>query len=173
MIQLRVISGPHSGLKLDLAKSSVLLGRSKNCDLVLKLDSHVSRVHGEIFRTGSRLSYQDLGSKTGSVIESAGSSTKLGLFLPKCPLRNRDRIRTLLVECAWCSLKYNPWARATYERIHGGKQVRRKKAAVALARRILVVAWAMLRDESDYDPNKLLIKPPLPSAGQVAAVRGG
>jgi len=84
--------------------------------------------------------------------------------------RGSRLLRTLLVECAWCSLKYNPWARATYERIHGGKQVRRKKAAVALARRILVVAWAMLRDESDYDPQKLS---PLPSAGEVAAVRGG
>ena len=59
-------------------------------------------------------------------------------------------LRTLLVECAWCSLRYNPWARATYERIHGGKQVRRKKAAIALARKILVMAWAMLRDGKDY-----------------------
>lgn len=62
-----------------------------------------------------------------------------------------------LVECAWCSLQYNPWARITYERIHGGKRVRRKKAAVALARRILVMAWAMLRDGSDYDPQKLAV----------------
>ena len=71
--------------------------------------------------------------------------------------RGSRLLRTLLVECAWCSLKYNPWARTTYERIHGGKRVRRKKAAVALARRILVVAWAMLRDGSDYDSKKLLI----------------
>ena len=70
-------------------------------------------------------------------------------------------LRTLLVECAWCSLKYNPWARATYERIHGGKRVRRKKAAVALARRILVVSWAMLRDECNYDPKKLQAGEPL------------
>lgn len=65
-------------------------------------------------------------------------------------------LRTLLVECAWCSLRYNEWSRATYARIHGGKKVRRKKAAVALARKILVVAWAMLRDESDYDEQRLL-----------------
>jgi transposase len=72
--------------------------------------------------------------------------------------RGSRLLRTLLVECAWCSLKYNPWARLTYERIHGGKRVRRKKAAVALARRILVVAWAMLRDETDYDPGKLSLE---------------
>ena len=47
-------------------------------------------------------------------------------------------------------------SRLTYERIHGGKRVRRKKAAVALARKILVLAWAMLRDETDYDPSRLL-----------------
>ena len=65
-------------------------------------------------------------------------------------------LRTLLLECAWCSLRYNQWSRDTFERIHGGKQVRRKKAAVALARKILVVAWAMLRDESDYDIKRLI-----------------
>ena len=68
--------------------------------------------------------------------------------------RGSRLLRTLLVQCAWCSLKYNDWARATYERIHGGKKVRRKKAAIALARKLLVVAWAMLRDESDYDPSR-------------------
>ena len=61
-------------------------------------------------------------------------------------------LRTLLVECAWCSLKYNQWSRETYQRIHRGTQARKKKAAVALARKILVIAWAMLREETDYDP---------------------
>lgn len=70
--------------------------------------------------------------------------------------RGSRLLRTLLVECAWCSLRYNQWSRLTYERIHGGKRVRRKKAAVALARKILVMAWAMLRDEADYDPGRLL-----------------
>ena len=68
--------------------------------------------------------------------------------------RGSRLLRTLLVECAWCSLRYNQWARATYERVHGGKRVRRKKAAVALARKILVMAWAMLRNQTDYDPTR-------------------
>ena len=63
-------------------------------------------------------------------------------------------LRTLLVECAWCSLQYNDWSRTTYDRIHGGKQTRKKKAAVALARKILIVAWALMRDQSDYDPER-------------------
>jgi transposase len=63
-------------------------------------------------------------------------------------------LRTLLVECAWCSLQYNPWSRETYDRIHGGKQSRKKKAAVAIARKILILAWALMRDDVDYDPER-------------------
>lgn len=63
-------------------------------------------------------------------------------------------LRTLLVECAWCSLRYNLWSRETYDRIYGGKQARKKKAAVAMARKILILAWAMMRDDVDYDPER-------------------
>lgn len=72
-------------------------------------------------------------------------------------------LRTLLVECAWCSLRYNQWSRETYDRIHAGKQPRKKKAAVAMARKILVLAWAMMRDEVDYDPERNLEHAPEPA----------
>ena len=68
--------------------------------------------------------------------------------------RGPGLLRTLLVECAWTSLQYNTWSRQTYERIHGGSRTRRKKAAIALARKILVLAWAMMRDQTDYDPDR-------------------
>ena len=55
-------------------------------------------------------------------------------------------LRKLLVECAWCMLRYNPWARAQYARLTGGGASRRKPAVVALARKLLVRCWAMLRD---------------------------
>jgi transposase len=55
-------------------------------------------------------------------------------------------LRKLLVECAWCMLRYNPWAREVDMRLTGGGQARRKPAVVALARKILVRCWAMLRD---------------------------
>lgn len=55
-------------------------------------------------------------------------------------------LRKLLVECAWCSLRYNAWARRVYLRLSGGGKVKKKQAIVALARKILVRAWAMLRD---------------------------
>ncbi len=40
-------------------------------------------------------------------------------------------LRKLLVECAWCMLRYNPWARAQYARLTGGGVSRKKPAIVA------------------------------------------
>lgn len=54
-------------------------------------------------------------------------------------------LRKLLVECAWVMLRYNGWARAVYARLSRGK-ARKKQAIVALARKLLVRCWAMLRD---------------------------
>jgi transposase len=54
-------------------------------------------------------------------------------------------LRKMLVECAWAMQRYNPWARAVYQRLSRGK-ARKKQAIVALARKLLVRCWAMLRD---------------------------
>jgi transposase len=59
-------------------------------------------------------------------------------------------LRKLLVECAWCSLRYNAWAREVYLRISHGGKARKKQAIVALARKILVRCWAMLRDGAPW-----------------------
>ena len=76
--------------------------------------------------------------------------------------RGSRLLRTMLLECAWVSLRYNSWARATYDRIHGGARTRKKKAAVALARKIAVVAWSMLKHETDWDPERMGIVKPAP-----------
>ena len=68
--------------------------------------------------------------------------------------RGSRLLRTLLLECAWMSLRYNEWSRTTYDRIHGGQQTRKKKAAIALARKIAVVAWSMLKHKTDWDPQR-------------------
>ncbi len=70
--------------------------------------------------------------------------------------RGNPLARTILVECAWASLRYNPWAKGVYERISGKQKTRKKKAAVALARKIAVIAWAMLRDEKDWEPKRMI-----------------
>lgn len=59
-------------------------------------------------------------------------------------------VRSLLVEVAWASLRHNPWARQTYQRLHGGKKSRKKIAIVAVGRKLLVRCWAMLRDQTPW-----------------------
>jgi transposase len=63
--------------------------------------------------------------------------------------RGPGLLRKLLVECAWCLLRYNTWAREVYLRLSRGK-ARKKQAIVALARKLLVRCWAMLRDGTDW-----------------------
>ena len=70
--------------------------------------------------------------------------------------RGNPLARTILVECAWASLRYNPWAKEVYDRICGKQKTRKKKAAIALARKIAVLAWAMLRDEKDWAPERMI-----------------
>jgi transposase len=156
----------------DLDQISGLLKQvEKKLDAIAKADSRVQRV----------MQIDGVGRITAEVIVTAIDNAKrfesarqvsayAGLVPRQYQSGETDRrgritkrgsrlLRTMLVECAWCSLRYNEWSRITYERIHAGKRVRRKKAAVALARKILVVAWAMLRDETDYDPKRLLSEP--------------
>jgi transposase len=70
--------------------------------------------------------------------------------------RGNPLARTILTECAWLSLRYNPWAKGVYERIRGGQKTRKKKAGIALAIKLSVIAWAMLRDEKDWDPSTMI-----------------
>lgn len=63
-------------------------------------------------------------------------------------------LRKLLVQCAWAMIRYNPWAKAVYVRLSRG-QARKKQAVVALARKILVRCWAMLRDGTAWRPDQV------------------
>jgi transposase len=75
-------------------------------------------------------------------------------------------LRKLLVECAWCMLRYNAWARGVYLRLTGGGQRRKKQAIVALARKILVRCWAMLRDQQPWRDPQAGPKAALPPSKQ-------
>lgn len=59
-------------------------------------------------------------------------------------------LRSLLVEVAWLGRRWNPWMKGVYERALKGSDSRKKIAIVALARRLLVVCWAMLRDGTPW-----------------------
>jgi len=69
-------------------------------------------------------------------------------------------LRKLLVECAWAALRYNAWARATYARLTRGGVTRKKPAVVALARKLLVRLWAMLRDGAPWRADPTPVTPP-------------
>jgi transposase len=64
--------------------------------------------------------------------------------------RGSRLLRTALVEVAWAMLRYNTWGLETYKRICGGQKTRKKTAIVALARKLLVRCWAMLRDRKSW-----------------------
>ena len=64
--------------------------------------------------------------------------------------RGSRLLRSALVECAWVMLRYNAWARDHYVRLVRGQKNRKKKAIVAVARKLLVRCWAMLRDRQPW-----------------------
>lgn len=59
-------------------------------------------------------------------------------------------LRALLVEVSWLGLRHNSWMRETYNRLLRGSPSRKKIAITAVARKLLVRCWAMLRDEQPW-----------------------
>jgi transposase len=55
-------------------------------------------------------------------------------------------LRSLLVEVSWLGLRHNKWMNETYRRILRGSESRKKIAITAVARKLLVRCWALLRD---------------------------
>ena len=78
--------------------------------------------------------------------------------------RGPSLLRSMLVEVAWMVYMRNDWAKAYVQRISHGVAGRKKIAIVALARKILVTCWAMLRDGTEWrDPsrvNRSALSPP-------------
>jgi transposase len=64
--------------------------------------------------------------------------------------RGHKDLRKLLVEVSWLGLHHNERMRMIYERLCRGVRTRKKIAIVAVARRLLIWCWAMLRDETDW-----------------------
>jgi transposase len=59
-------------------------------------------------------------------------------------------LRKVLVEVAWGMRRHNSHAAGLFDRLCKGQKTRRKQAAVAMARKILVWCWAMLRDGTNW-----------------------
>jgi transposase len=65
-------------------------------------------------------------------------------------------LRSMLIEVSWLGLRWNPWMREVYERVCRGSKARKKIAIVAVARRLLVRCWAMLRDGTRWRPPEMV-----------------
>jgi len=62
-------------------------------------------------------------------------------------------LRALLVEVGWLMRRYNPYLRSVFDNVCRGNRARRKIAVIAVARRLLICCWAMLRDGTRWrDP---------------------
>ena len=59
-------------------------------------------------------------------------------------------LRTLLVEVSWLGLR-QPWMREIFNKVKHGDKKRAKVAIVALARKLLVICWAMLKNGTTFD----------------------
>jgi transposase len=75
-------------------------------------------------------------------------------------------LRSALVEAAWLMLRYNPWAKSVYDRLTGGQKTRKKKAIVAVARKLLVRCWVMLLRKEPWNKETMTTT----SAGVAAVV---
>ncbi len=66
--------------------------------------------------------------------------------------RGNPLLRRALNQAAWSAVHSDAHFRAVFLRISGGRKSRSKKAIVAVMRKLLVTAWAMLRDGAVYQP---------------------
>jgi transposase len=87
----------------------------------------------------------------------SGETNRMG----KITRRGPRVLRAALVEAAWAMLRYNSWASALYKRLCGGQKTRKKQAIVALARKLLVLCWVLLRQQEKWDDAKALPQTPV------------
>lgn len=66
--------------------------------------------------------------------------------------RGNRLLRQMLNQAAWIAVRWSRHFREVFLRISAGRKGRRKLAIVAVMRKLLVTAWAMLRDGRAYRP---------------------
>lgn len=86
--------------------------------------------------------------------------------------RGPTLLRSMLVEVAWMVYMRNDWAKAFVQRISRGVPSRRNIAIVALARKLLVILWAMLRDNTAWRPPTFTDPPPEDTAAKTPLSSG-
>lgn len=70
--------------------------------------------------------------------------------------RGPSVVRWVLVEAVHQSIRRSKKLRQFFDRIHRGKKDRYKKAIVATGRKVLVIAYAIMRDQKVFDESKVI-----------------
>jgi len=73
--------------------------------------------------------------------------------------RGPRQLRSALVEAAWLMLRYNPWAKSVYDRLTSGQKTRKKKAIIAVARKLLVRCLVMLLRKEPWNKETVIRQP--------------
>ena len=97
-----------------------------------------------IDRPGRFKSAREVGAYVGLVprLFESGTMSRQGRISKQGP----SLLRRVLLQIAWGMERRSEYVRALFARITAGQKTRRRKAAVAVARKILIWCWAMLRD---------------------------
>jgi transposase len=154
-------------LRLLAAVSALIKEADKKLDQIASNDERVRRLK-TIPQVGARLAELVVSTlndakrfKTARQVSAyaglvpkqyqSGQMNRLGRITGQGP----GLLRRVLVQVAW-GLQRRPETRghAVFERLCHGQRTRRKQAAVALARKILIWCWAILRDSSVWDETR-------------------
>ena len=76
----------------------------------------------------------------------SGAMNRMGHITHRGP----SLLRAMLVEAAWTIYRHNAWAQVFVQKISHGSKARRKLAIVALARKVLIILWGMLKSNQPF-----------------------
>ncbi len=154
-------------LRLLEAVSALIKEADKKLDALAAADERVARLK-TIPQVGNRLAElvvatlddarrfrnaAQVGAYAGLVPKQyqSGQMNRLGRITGQGP----GLLRRVLVQVAWgLQRRAETRGHAVFERLCHGQRTRRKQAAVALARKILVWCWALLRDGTTWDDSR-------------------
>jgi len=63
-------------------------------------------------------------------------------------------VRSMLIQVSWLGLRYSAWMRGIYERARRGSKSRKKIAIVAVARKLAVLCWVLLKEDRFWQERK-------------------
>ena len=154
-------------LRLLAAVSALIKEADKKLDQIASNDERVRRLR-TIPQVGARLAELVVSTlddakrfKTARQVSAyaglvpkqyqSGQMNRLGRITGQGP----GLLRRVLVQVAWgLQRRRETRGHAVFERLCHGQRTRRKQAVVALARKILIWCWAMLRDGSTWDETR-------------------